>query len=67
MTHYPAEQVTAQLDAQPDGPMQTARVDLGPHDTAWNPGSTKHVVCGPGQLIYHRYPDGGIDAVLTDR
>lgn len=66
MTHHSADAVIAALDTQPDGPMQTARLDLASGDSAWNPASTKHVVCGPGHLIYHRYTDGGIDAVLTD-
>lgn len=39
---------------------------LTSNDTAWNPGSTKDSIVGPGRITYIRYPDGGVQARLTD-
>lgn len=37
---------------------ETATVELGEQDTAWNPASTKHVVYGPAKITYERHRTG---------
>lgn len=58
-----ADDVTRALDEWAD----RAAFDLGPNDSAWNPASTKHVIVGPALVTYHRFPDGGITAVVHER
>jgi hypothetical protein len=41
-----------------------ASVTLDEGDTAYQPGSTKLVIIGPGTVTYEQAPDGGIDANL---
>lgn len=66
MPYYTAGEILARLDAQPAGPMQTAHVDLTAGDSAWNPATANLVLRGPGRLVYHRYPDGGVYAELVE-
>jgi hypothetical protein len=44
------------------GQVLTHVVTLKSGDTAWMPGTTKHVFHGPVQVEYKIYPDGGVDA-----
>jgi hypothetical protein len=37
---------------------ERAIVVLEKGDTAWNPGSTKHVIYGPCTVTYERHPSG---------
>lgn len=37
------------------------RVHLEPGQSAWNPASTRHLLYGPADLVYRRYPDGGVE------
>ena len=39
-----------------------ADVALGAGDTAYDPGSTKTVLAGPGTVTYHIHPSGWITA-----
>jgi hypothetical protein len=41
-----------------------ASVTLDEGDSAWQPGSTKRVIYGPGVVMYQQAPDGGIDATV---
>ena len=43
-----------------------ADVLLHAGDTAWDPGSTKRVIHGPGAFRYRRAPDGGVDVYRVD-
>lgn len=43
-----------------------AQVTLTESDTAWNPGSTKHVVYGPAVVTYERDPSGQTVAIVED-
>lgn len=66
MATYSAEQVLALLDTAPVDPTgaREVRVPLAPGDTAWDPGTTKYAVSGPGVVTYTQYVDGGVDAEL---
>lgn len=43
-----------------------AVVHLGEHDTAWHPGSTKHVIYGPAKVTYEQGPSGAVTGVVED-
>lgn len=40
--------------------LRVADVDLEDGETAWNPASTRSVICGPARLRYVRWPDGRV-------
>jgi hypothetical protein len=57
--HVDYEQVVGKL---PDGKTGVAEVTLVRGDTAWMPGTTKHLFHGPVTVRYMVHVDGGVDA-----
>lgn len=62
--HHDQATIRAALDQAntPDG--ATHKLTLTSEDTTWYPDSQNYL-CGPGEVTYYLYPDGGITFRLT--
>lgn len=49
------------------GDFAEAQVELAKGDSAWNPGSTNHPICGPAFVVYERRNSGISGYVYNDR